>query len=319
MQNGCRQEPLFAVLPPVCFFSIFTGLCPNEEIMFRTNDNNDFDDFRDFDDYRYDNNSRRTVRAENAAKRTKETVRTKTVSSQNFRKGDGPSILYDARGVRMKKSRLSGEFANTLLFFIIPYIVINTIVFILVTASPKIEIKLSGTDDYKTASATFTISSLLPLKETVVTLESETIDYTKDGSTYTAVINKNGTLYVEATGINGMRSTAYTDVSILDDTPPTIDDGSCHIDEGMLSFTVSDAQSGVNWKQIYALDAAGNRITPDPGGIDQKTGKVLIPMASDYLELHVPDMVGNERTASITATVEQLNVSEQTDAEEESV
>lgn len=267
----------------------------------------DYDDFDDFDGYRYDDTSRKTVRAGSSANAGGKHS-TRSDGARKYQKGSEPSILYDARGVRVKKSWLSSEFAKTLLFFVIPYIVINSIVFLLVTASPKIEITISETNDYKTAKASFTISSLLPLKETTVTLESEQVEFEKDGSTYTALITKNGTFYVEATSVNGMRSTSYADVSLLDDTPPTIDDNSCHIEEGILIFTVSDSQSGVNWKQIYGLDADGNRVTPD--SVDQKAGTVLIPMTTDSLELHVPDMVGNERTASITATTQQITVSE---------
>jgi len=286
--------------------------------MARNNDYYDFDDSNGFDDYRYDNNSRRTVRAENSADRPVYGRPSGNAGSAGHRDTQSPSILYDARGVRVKKSWLSSDFAKTLVFFVIPYLIINSIIFLLVTSTPKIEITLSGTDDYKTATAAFTISSLLPLKETIVTIESEEIEYEKTGSSYTAVVTKNGTFYVEATSINGMRSTAYTDVSILDDTPPTIDDGSCHIEDGTLSFTVSDSQSGINWKQIYAVDAEGNKITPAPEDIDQKTGTVSIPMTTDYLELHIPDMAGNERTASITATLEQLTVNENEGSDEAS-
>lgn len=258
------------------------------------------------DSYRYDNNSRRTVRAESRTEDRQEHSRGSNERRRRYEDSEGPSILYDARGVRVKQSKVSNEFINTLLFFVLPYIVINTIVFLLVTSTPKIEIKVSGTDDYKTATANFTVSSLLPLKEVYVTMESEDLPYTKSGSTYTAIITKNGTFYVEATSINGMRATGYSDISILDDTPPTIDDSSCHIEEGILSFKVSDTQSGINWSKVYATTPDGRKIT---GECNEKTGEVRIPMDVDAMELHVFDLVGNERTASVTATEEQLTVS----------
>jgi len=56
------------------------------------------------------------------------------------REEDDPEFYYDARGVRVKKSRFSKEFLQTLFFFVIPYIVVNTIVFLIVTSTPKITI-----------------------------------------------------------------------------------------------------------------------------------------------------------------------------------
>lgn len=273
-----------------------------------------------YDNYRYDNNSRRTVRTDGSPRNTAAPRTTRKVTRDtSSTRSASPSILYDARGVRVKKSKFSNEFVKTLLFLVIPYIVINAAVFIIVTATPKVEVKVSDTDNYTSVTAKFTISSLLPLKEITVTMESEPIEYTKSGSSYTAEITKNGTFYIEATAVNGMHSVGYADVSVLDDTPPVIDETSCHIEEGILTFTISDSQAGVNWSSVYGTTPDGEKSTPT--SVDKEKGKVAIPMVTDSMELHFADMVGNERSASVTATTEQMAVSgpvvTETEAEEE--
>jgi len=255
------------------------------------------------DDKKYNNYRYSVPSDERPAARSS---RNRTETSGRKSPKDIPDFLYDARGVRVKKSRVSGDFLKTLFFFVIPYLVINTIIFLMVTSAPKIRIEPITTDDYQSTTVNFTIHSLMPLKETIVTLESENLPYSKDGSDYTALVTRNGTFYVEATAKNGMRSVAYTDIAILDDTPPVIDDTSCHIEDGLLTFNVSDTQSGINWAKVYALDSDGNRHVPQ--AIDRETGTVYMPMDVDYLELHVFDMVGNERTATVTATTEQITV-----------
>ncbi len=216
----------------------------------------------------------------------------------------GPSILYDARGVRVKKSKFSSEFVRTLLFFVLPYLIINGIIFILVTATPKIEVNVGNTGDYRSAVAKFTVSCLLPLREVSVTIDSEPLEFEKSGSSYTAEVTKNGTFYVEAEAINGMRSVGYTDVSVLDDMPPAVDETSCHIENGVLTFKIADTLSGVDWASLCATTESGEKVLPT--SIDKENGIVAFEMADDHMEIHFTDLVGNARSASITATTEQL-------------
>lgn len=262
-----------------------------------------------YDNYRYDNNSRKTVRTDAGSQRlvAAPRARKKASGEPSSQRSSSPSILYDARGVRVKKSKLSNEFLKTLLFFVIPYIVINAAVFIIVTATPRVEVKVSDTDNYTSVTASFTVNSLLPLKDISVTMESEPVEYKKSGSTYTAEITENGTFYIEATAVNGMHSVGYADVSVLDDTPPVIDDTSCHIEQGVLTFIISDSQAGVNWSSVYGISSDGEKSIPE--SIDKEKGRVAIPMLTDSMELHFEDMVGNKRSASVTATTEQMGVS----------
>ena len=272
---------------------------------------------KEYDDYRYDNNSRRTVRrsasgsdgpqaSPRASSRGSSQRSTRSGSSQTYNPGSGSGILYDARGARVKKSKLSNGFVRTLLFFVIPYLIINGIIFVLVTAAPKAEIKVYDTTDYRTAKVEITTGGLLPIKDVQITMESSPLECEKDGGTYTAQVDRNGTVYVSVTSANGMTTSAYADVSSLDDTPPVIDDTSCKIEDGVLSFNISDTQSGVDYDSIYGTSAGGEKTVPMQ--VNKDKGVVMIPMLSDSMDIHFADMAGNAREAAITANeVKALN------------
>ena len=220
-------------------------------------------------------------------------------SGGSFGEGKSSGILYDARGARVRKPVAPGGFLRTLLFFIIPYLVINGLIFFLVTATPKVEIKVGDTDNYRTVKVTVTTGGLLPIKDVQITMESNPLECEKDGSTYTAEVAQNGTVYAVVTSVNGMTSSAYADISSLDDTPPVIDETGCKIENDVLTFTISDTQSGVDFDSIYATSPEGEKIVPME--VNKERGIVKIPMIANQMEIHFEDMVGNAREATITA------------------
>ncbi|MDO4439405.1 MAG: hypothetical protein Q4B86_08225 [Eubacteriales bacterium] len=241
------------------------------------------------------------------------------------KKKNNNKILYDARGVRVQNKGFSNRIKKVLLFYVLPYLVLNGIILVLVTAKPKIELKVNETNDYETTTATFTIKSLLPIKELEVSLESAPVKFEKtSGSQYTAVLDKNGTLYIEATSLNGMREVNYADVNVLDDTAPNIDESSCKLSGDELSFTISDSQSGVDFDSIYGIKSNGKEIRPTK--TNPKTGLVTIPILNSEntndldLEIRVSDKVGNTRSANISIndkTVVSDNNEEDTDTDTE--
>ena len=212
-------------------------------------------------------------------------------------------ILYDAHGARVKSSPLSNKYLRALLFYVLPYLVVNGIVLLIVCATPHISINVRDTDNYLTTEVDFTVKSLLPIKELTVTLESEPVEYEKSGSTYKCSVSRNGTLIVEAKALNGMMRSAYSDISMLDDTAPSIDESTIHIEGDTLSFTVSDTQSGVNYDSIYGVINDSETIYPT--AFDRETGSVSmdIPDHAESVELHFEDMVGNARSGRVSVTV----------------
>lgn len=221
-------------------------------------------------------------------------------SGQKRRSG-GQRLLYDANGVRIKQSRFPQKLKRALLFYILPYLVLNGIIFFLVTATPDISMNVGDTDDYQTTKVEFEVNSLLPISEMSVKMESADVPYTETSRHhYTCDINQNGMFYVTVKSWNGMQTTNYVNVSVLDDTAPSIDEASCTISNGYLTFTIEDSQSGVDFDSIYGVYDGGKQVKPTK--IDTNTGIVSIPMYSDSIELHFEDMVGNARMGSITAT-----------------
>ena len=247
-------------------------------------------------------------------------MRSQKTNSQQSRTPGGKRILYDAHGTRVKSSPLSNKFVRFLLFALLPYLVINGIILLLVCSTPKITIDVKDTNDYVSSTVNFSIRSILPIKEMKVAMESEPVEYEKSGSSYTCTVNKNGTFYVEATSVNGMMRAAYADVSMLDDTAPSVDEESANISNGNLSFLIGDTQSGVNYDSIYAI--VNEEDVVYPSDINRNTGLVTIPLPAkcSSVELYFEDMVGNARSGHITVNtmlVEPGTADEESSAAEE--
>ena len=235
---------------------------------------------------------------------------------QPRRKGSSGSqrILYDANGVRIKGSRIPMKLKRALLFYVLPYIVLNGLIFFLVTATPNVDMRVLDTSDYRHTQVEFEIKSLLPISELSVNMESEPLEYEEASRHhYICDIDQNGMLYVTVKSWNGMQTTNYVDVSVLDDTAPSIDEETCVISEGYLTFTIEDSQSGVDFDSIYGIYDGDKQVKPIR--MDTATGTVTIPMYSDTIELHFEDLVGNARMGTISATMDYEDIEE--DAQEE--
>lgn len=209
-------------------------------------------------------------------------------------------IMYDARGNRIKSDPLSNKYIRVLLFYILPYLVINGIVLLLVCSSPRISVDVKDTDNYITTEVNFTVNSLLPIKELNVALESEPVEYTKSGKTYTCTVDKNGTFTVDAKSINGMTRSVYTDINILDDAAPSIDESSISYSRGELSFIIEDTLSGVNYAELSATADNGEEIKPSSTDTASGSVTMLLPKTAEHVDIHYEDMVGNAGTAKIS-------------------
>ncbi len=161
-----------------------------------------------------------------------------------------------------KSPKKQDDFLHVLLFYILPFIVFNGLLFFLLTTKPKVEITVGTTKDYKTTSVDVTVKSFLPLKSMVSTQESVGLPLEKTGrGTYTAAIDKNGVIEVTVSSINGMVAAAYEPVDILDDLPPSINEDFT-IEDDLLTFTIEDSQSGVDFSSISGTTAMGTPVTP---------------------------------------------------------
>ena len=183
------------------------------------------------------------------------------------------------------------DLVQLLLFYILPFLIVNSIIFFLVTTKPKYEVVIEGTNDYRTTDVTFTIKSIMPLKEVTIKMDSQPLDLVKVGKrTYRSTITHNGALEIYMKNFNGMALLEYEHIDILDDEPPAIEDYLS--EDGLLSFTIIDTQSGIDYASISALTSTGQQILPLT--IDKATGRVSFQMDPDGLSVTVKDMSGNE-------------------------
>lgn len=226
-------------------------------------------------------------------------------------------ILYDARGVRIRENRFSAKLRKFLLFGLLPYLILNGLIFAAATAAPKIEIRVADTNDYRSTEVEFTVKSLLPLKSLTANIESQDVPFEKAGSVYKATVNLNGTLYVDAEALNGMHASEDADISVLDATAPQIPEETCDVSGGNLRFTITDSQSGVNFDSIYGIYDGNKEVRPE--SYDRDTGVVVIPLYADSIQLHAEDMVGNAMSVTISTSTDygdstESSVSETGDA-----
>ncbi len=202
---------------------------------------------------------------------------------------------------RSSYSILDSDLVQLLLFYILPFIIINAIIFFLATTKPKYELSVAETNDYRTTTVTFSIKSYLPLKEVTITLNSEPLDLTRTGkNTYTAVISTNGILDVYMKNFNGMSLSEYEVIDILDDGAPEL--VSYDVNEGILTLTVKDTQSGIDYSSLYATTTSGTVV--QPLSVDQANGLVTFQLDPGGLTVSIKDLSGNEYLPSFSVVKE---------------
>jgi len=201
------------------------------------------------------------------------------------------------RSTRYRKKQ-QNEWGAVLLFYVLPFLVLNGLIFFCVTSQPKIEVEIADTHDYVVTEVTLTVKSFFPTKDIQLSLDDEKLELTKGKKrTYTAVITKNGTLEARVTNINGMYAILYEHANVLDDLPPGIDyttDG-----EGVVFVTVEDSQSGVDFESIYALDSTGQRV--EPLTVDRAANSVSYEIDPAGLHVFAKDKAGNEAQCNFTS------------------
>lgn len=196
-------------------------------------------------------------------------------------------------------AKRSGDgFLHLVLFYILPFLLFNGILFYCVTARPKITLEIGDTKDYLSTEATLKISSWFPTKSVSLSMHGEELDLGKpEKRTYTIPIYKNGLLEANVANLNGMVSAQFLQVDILDDNPPTIEDA--QISDGIVTVTVTDSQSGVDFDSIYAVNSEGTQLIPLT--VDRETNTLSFEMDSAGLQVHAQDRAGNEVRGSFTS------------------
>lgn len=199
---------------------------------------------------------------------------------------------------RRYQKKASEERLHVLLFYVLPFIVFNSILFFCVTTKPSLQVEVADTNDYLSSKVTVQVTSFFPSGDPVVTVDGEALELTKDkNKTWSATVYKNGSIEATVKNINGMSSTVFEQINILDDNPPAV--GNASVVDGVLTFTVTDSQSGVNFDSIYALNASNERV--EPISVDRNTNTLSYQMPSGTLHVYAQDKAGNEAQSTLTA------------------
>ena len=187
--------------------------------------------------------------------------------------------------------RRSDGFRHVLLFYVLPFLIFNGILFYCVTASPKLTIEVADTQDYLTTQVRVQVTSLFPVKSLEVTLVGTPLEMTQESKrSYVVTVNKNGSVEADITNINGMFGQFFDHVNVLDDVPPTFD--SPKFDKDILTLNVNDSQSGVNFDSIKAVNADGQSI--EPLVFDRSSGIISYKVGSNGIQITALDKAGNE-------------------------
>ena len=186
---------------------------------------------------------------------------------------------------------------NVVLFYIIPFLLINLLIFFLVTLRPKFKLHIEESSDFRTAEIQVEMHPRLPLAAFEVKLDDAPLNLENlGGGHYKASVDKNGTLEVTVRYINGMHRTQYEHIGSVDDQPPLISGD--ELDGNMLTVSFDDPQSGINYDSIYAMDADEERVLPS--SIDESENKAVFQVLTSRLEVHVSDQLGHEAVANFT-------------------
>ena len=200
----------------------------------------------------------------------------------------------DHRYRRKKQS----EWPHILLFYVLPFLVFNSILFVCLTAKPKLNVVVEDTNDYLSTHVVLTVKSFFPTKSVSMTLDGEPLELEKGKHrTYTATVYKNGSIESSVVNLNGMPATVFEHVNVLDDNPPEF--SSTDIQDGVVTITLSDSQSGINFDSIYALDSAGVRV--EPTSVDRASNTLSFEMDPAGLHIYARDKADNEVQGTFTS------------------
>ena len=181
--------------------------------------------------------------------------------------------------------------AESILFYIIPFVIINYIIFRLATAQPDFDLTINDCVDDRSVTFSVKMTGPLPVSDFRVLLDDVPVEMTDAGSgTYTATVTKNGTLEVSAGYFNGMVKTQYERISTIDDEPPTV--VGHEMNGTFLTVSFADNQCGVDLATAYALDSDGTTLMPIE--LSEENMSARFQTLSDSLDIHIKDMNGNE-------------------------
>lgn len=204
-----------------------------------------------------------------------------------------------------KRNNILNIFLRIVFGFIVPFIVINGLIYFVYTAHPTINIVENDNvlDENGNANISFTIDCPIPLSGVIAYRVEEDnsineIPYTKLGDKYNINISENGTYIITAKSINNSVSKTSTYIDTLDNNPPSINMENAILIGKSITFEISDDQSGINYDNLYSIDDSGR--IEHPQSLDESSGTVTFRFENtSKLTIHVEDKSGNSFETTI--------------------
>lgn len=183
--------------------------------------------------------------------------------------------------------------------FLIPYALINGVIFFLFIQTPKIIVTEQDSKDYENNKIKFSIDSMLPLTDVKTYYQESEIAYSKLGNTYIIDANTNGSYQIKVTSLNRSSVNSTIDIETKDSVAPIINLDSAVITGNTLIISVHDNQSEINYDKLYATLENGTNLTPTY--IDKSSGTIQFQITGGKkVIVHVEDSSGNHSETSFT-------------------
>lgn len=113
--------------------------------------------------------------------------------------------------------------------------------------------------------------------------------YEVDSHVYSIEPSRNGQMEVTVTLVNRQTKTQYVDVTTVDREVPVAT--SCTKEGNLIYLYLSDAESGIDFSAIKAIDLNG--VEAEPVSVDEAAGCVVFSDEADTLNVYVSDLAGN--------------------------
>lgn len=137
---------------------------------------------------------------------------------------------------------------------------------------------------------TVTVDNFLPIARVTASIDGHNVPvYEVDAHVYSIEPATNGRMTVTVTLFNQQTMTKYVDVGNVDADAPVL--VSNDYDGETIYLNLSDADSGINFDDIKAIDSKGNTLTPIY--CDESTGRVGFTYPEESMNVYISDNAGN--------------------------
>ena len=205
------------------------------------------------------------------------------------------------KNVKKSKLPISKILLRFFFGFLIPFVVINGLIFFIYIQCPNINVVDADSAEYNKDKIDFYVNCSIPLKEVSVVYDNATFPYTKTGNKYSIDISDNGVYTIKAVAINGASYTYSVPIETKDSIPPTINLETATITGNILNISISDNESQINYDKLYATLEDGSTISPKL--VDKSLGTVQFQIdKGNKITVHLEDEHGNSSETPFTIT-----------------